>query len=120
MSIDLKNRGLASAEDIAIHFIPIDQHCETWCNTNRWSREPRDDGFYFRSHTTIHPDETLQWLSNCTSNIRNWKEEGKMLMFRLRIFARNTPARSFVLSYSAAELTAQPNVPIKREAVDEA
>jgi Putative DNA-binding domain len=120
MSIDLNNRGSASAEDIAIHFMPVDQRCETWYDTNKWSRDARPDGFYFRGHTTIHPDETFPWLRNCTSDIRNWKEEGKMLMFKFRIFARNTAARSFVLSFSAAELAAQPNVPIKREAVDEA
>jgi len=119
MSIDLENRGRASAEDVAIYVIPIDQQFEFRCDTKQWNYQARRDGFYFRTNTTIHPDEILPWLTNSTNDVRDWTEEGKMLLFRFRIFARNTPARNFVLSFSAAELAAQPNVPITCEAVSE-
>jgi hypothetical protein len=119
LSIGLRNRGLASAEDVAIHFIPLEQKCETYYDTNRWSEELLPDGFYFRARTTIHPDETLPWLSNCTSDVRDWTEWDRTLGFKIRIFARNTPARAFVLLFTAAELAAQPNTAIIREAAPE-
>jgi len=120
MSAELKNQGLASAEDIAIHFVPIDQRCETWYNTNLWNREKRSDGFYFRTRTTVHPDETLLWLSNCTSDVRDWTERDKVLVFRICIYAKNTPALRYALAFTAAELGAMPGAWIWREATPEA
>lgn len=118
MTVDLKNCGVASAEDIAIQFTPINQQCQTFCDNNRWSRELRNGGFSFRGNTTIHPEETIRWLNNCTSDVRDWTEEGRTLVFRFRIFARNAPVLDFELSFTAAELTApsQLNQTIEREA----
>jgi hypothetical protein len=119
MSVDLRNRGTASGEDIAIHFVPINQQSRPFYDSNRWTLEVRSDGFYFRCQTTVHPGDRLPWLSNCTSDARDWTEPGRPLLFRFRIFARNTPARGFLLSFSSAELGAHPGVAIKREAVSE-
>jgi hypothetical protein len=118
MRVDLKNRGMASAEDIAIQFTPINQQCQTFYDSNRWSREEWGGGFNFRGNITIHPDETIRWLNNCTSDLRDWTEEGRTLVFRYRIFARNVPALDFELSFTAAELTApsQLGQTIEREA----
>ncbi len=119
MSVDLRNRGIASGEDIAIHFVPINQQSRPFYDSNRWTLEVRSDGFYFRGQTTVHPGDRLPWLSNCTSDVRDWTEPGRPLLFRFRIFARNTPAHTFLVSFSSAELGAQPGVAIKREAVSE-
>ena len=117
MSVDLQNRGLASAEDIAIQFMPVDQQCQTSYDSNRWRLEVRQNEFYFQSQTTIHPDDTLPWLGNCTNDIRDWTDPNRLLVFKFRVFARNTPAFSYTLSFTAAELAAQIDIPIRREAV---
>jgi hypothetical protein len=113
MSVDLKNRGLASGEDVAIQL-----------SSNRGFRPHHDvhnwttDGSIFRSTSTIHPEQTVRWLHNCTNDVRNWQEEGLIISFNIRIFARNAPANAFELNFTGAELVKMIGFqgPIEREA----
>jgi hypothetical protein len=113
MSVDLRNRGLASAEKVAVQlssnhgFLPHpDSHNWTY------------DGTVFRGTLTIHPDQTVRWLHNCTNDVRNWQEDGLVIAFTFRIFSRNAPATAFELSFDGSELlaTVGANRPIEREA----
>jgi hypothetical protein len=112
MTVDLKNRGSASAEEIAIQLSSSSGY-KTYPR-NGWTRE--ED--LFRGNFTIHPDQTVSWLNNVTNDIRNWQETGLTLAFTFRVFARNAPALGFELSFGGAELvsTANSNKRIEREA----
>jgi hypothetical protein len=113
MSIDLKNRGLASGEDVAIQ-LSSNRGFKPHHDGHNWT----PDGSTFRSTTIIHPEQTVRWLHNCTNDVRNWQEEGLAISFNIRIFAKNAPANAFELSFTGAELVKMIGFkgPIEREA----
>jgi hypothetical protein len=106
MTIDLQNRGMAPAEDISIRMTSVDHAFQPYCDTNRWSPETTSGGFTIRGTTTIHPGEVICWLHNCTSNVRGWTDKETSISFKFQIFARDTAALDFELSFSAPELVA--------------
>jgi hypothetical protein len=99
MSVDLVNRGLSSAEEIAIE-LSSNRGFRAYPDTTNWL----SDGTFFRGSITIHPDQTVRWLHNCTNDVRSWTDDGLVIQFGFRIFSRNAPPTAFELSFTGKEL----------------
>jgi hypothetical protein len=84
---ELLNRGTASAENIAVQFIPP-EHYQVF-PAHAWKKEALHSGVLLTTDRAIHPDQTSLLILNCTSpRTTDWTDSELCLDFQFRIFSR--------------------------------
>lgn len=102
VQVDLRNRGLGSAENVMVHFRAfVGQLCATY-PSDMWTREIDTQNFRFSA--AIHPEQTVRLFNNCAANFPAWPLEDETLRFSFRAFARNVSPVWSEVSFTGSEL----------------
>jgi schlafen family protein len=100
MTVDLINRGTASAESVFVHFSSGGFFCKTYLHQN-WKEADIGSVQDFTSDCPIHPDLPVRLFNNCAGKIDRAVE---VLTFRFKIFARDASSLLFEVSFTTDEL----------------